>query len=174
MAVIPTFLLPAARYAFSERSWNRTLLAWKPHGKRAWPSPSVRVGARGRRCHGNHLPPLRHDRSRLRSEPCEECRDDEAHTLDRALLQTPFPFYDVNVIPRSEDADDDLLHLAFFGNEVFYAMHLDDEDARVLLATLRKAVDLLTERLGPSTAELPAFPGEAHRRQKNRRRRPPP
>ena len=108
------------------------------------------------------------------SEPCEECRDDEAHTLDRALLQTPFPFYDVNVIPRSEDADDDLLHLAFFGNEVFYAMHLDDEDARVLLATLRKAVDLLTERLGPSTAELPAFPGEAHRRQKNRRRRPPP
>jgi hypothetical protein len=29
----------------------------------------------------------------------------------------------------------------------------------VLLVTLRKAVDLLTERLGPSTAELPAFPG---------------
>ncbi len=108
------------------------------------------------------------------SEPCEECRDDEAHTLDRALLQTPYPFYDVAVIPRSEDADDDLLHLAFFGNEVVYAVHLDDEDARVLLATLRKAVDLLTERLGPSTAELPAFPGEAHRPQKKRRRRPPP
>ena len=108
------------------------------------------------------------------SEPCEECRDDEAHTLDRALLQTPFPFYDVNVIPRSEDADDDLLHLAFFGNEVFYAMHLDDEDARVLLATLRKAVDMLTGQLGPSTAELPAFPGEAHRPQKKRRRRRPP
>ena len=108
------------------------------------------------------------------SEPCAECRDDEAHTLDRALLETPYPIYDVAVIPRSEDADDDRLHLAFFGNEVFYVMHLDDEDARVLLATLRKAVDLLTERLGPSTAELPAFPGEGHRPQKKRRRRPPP
>ncbi len=42
---------------------------------------------------------------------------------------------------------------------MFYVMHLDDEDARVLLATLRQAVDRLTERLGPSTAELPAFPG---------------
>jgi hypothetical protein len=41
------------------------------------------------------------------SEACEECRDDEAHTLDRALLQTPYPFYDVTVIPRSEGADDD-------------------------------------------------------------------
>ena len=108
------------------------------------------------------------------SEPCEECRDDEAHTLDRALLQTPYPFYDVTVIPRSEDADDDLLHLAFFGNEVLYAMQLDEEDARVLLATLRKAVDLLTGQLGPSTAELPAFQGEAHRPQKKRQRRRPP
>ena len=75
------------------------------------------------------------------SEPCAECRDDEAHTLDRAILETPYPIYDVAVIPRSEDADDDRLHLAFFGNEVFYVMHLDDEDARVLLVTLRKAVE---------------------------------
>jgi hypothetical protein len=84
----------------------------------------------------------------------------------------PYRIHDVAGIPRSEDADDALLHLAFFGNEVFYVMHQMD-DARVLLVTLRKAVDLLTERLGPSTAELPAFWGEGHRSQKKRRRPPP-
>jgi hypothetical protein len=107
------------------------------------------------------------------SEPCEECRDEEAHTLDRALIHTPYPFYDVDVLPRSDDADGPALHLAFLGNEVLYAMHLDDEEARELLATLRKAVDLLTERLGPSTSELPAFPGAAHRPRKKRRRNQP-
>src|SRR5450631_3715290 len=104
------------------RSWSVT--GMPTVGKRAWPASlvqRVRASAPGEDAAMETIYRLSGTTEvAFESEPCAECCDDEAHTLDRAMLETPYPIYDVAVIPRSEDADDDRLHLAFFGNEVFY------------------------------------------------------